>query len=119
MILQRCAKHQREGRPRGVQRLKSRAAETASINDGPSNQHAEFGRRVNASAPEAAADGVEIFGMLPREQRLSFAVAMLLLQVSPDGRTPIMPNKCGRTESNLVMRLLQSPAYIHVVASPF
>ena len=55
--------------------------------------------------------------MLAREQRLGFAVTVLLSQVLAESGAAIMPNKGRGTETDFVIRLLQSPAYIHVVTS--
>ena len=66
----------------GVERLERRAAEDAAINDRRLQQQAELGGAVNPPAPDAAAEGVEVFGMFTHQQGLRLAVAALLLEVS-------------------------------------
>ena len=54
--------------------------------------------------------------MLAHQQRFGFAVTGLLLQVGADRRTPVVPHKTRRVESELAPALLQAPADVHIVA---
>src|SRR5439155_26526298 len=80
------------------------------------DQHAKFGGGVNAAAPNAPTEPIEIFRMFACEQRLSLAIAMLLLQISVNRGAAIMPHKRCRAETNPVSGLLQAPAEIHIIA---
>ena len=85
------------------------------VDDLPLQGHTQLRRGVNAAAPDAAAEKVEILRVLAHQQGFRFAVAGLLLQVSADRGTPVVPDKTGVTESELAASLLQTPADIHVV----
>src|SRR5438093_176453 len=113
VIFERGAKHQRKGRLGSVKRLKARAAEETAIDDWPAHQHPEFRSRVDASAPNASAKGVEVFRMLAHQQGLRLTVPVLLLQICGDSRAAKMPHKGRRAETDFVACLLQAPAYVH------
>src|SRR5437588_6591086 len=85
------------------------------IDDLPLQSHTQLRRGVNAAAQYSAAEKVEILRMLAHQQGFRFAVPGLLLQVSADRGTPVVPDKTGVTESELAAALLQTPANIHVV----
>jgi hypothetical protein len=116
VILQCGEQHQRHRWLGCVKRLERRAAEHAAINDRRAKQQSELGRGVDAPAPDARAERVEVFGMFPHEQRLRLAVAALLFQIIADRRAAVVPDKRRRAEADLVSGLLQSPADVHVIA---
>src|SRR5262249_4417227 len=74
-----------------------------------------LGRRIDASTPYAAAEGIKILRMFANQERFSHSITVLLFYIIPDPRSPVMPDKSRRTESNVVTCLLQSPADIDVV----
>src|SRR5438270_6931867 len=53
--------------------------------------------------------------MFKAQQRIRFAVTVLLPQKSPKRKTPIVPHDRGRTEGNDPSSLLNSPAKIDVI----
>src|SRR5437870_2160878 len=53
--------------------------------------------------------------MLKAKKRFRFTVAILLFQESAKGKTSIVPDDCGWTESNHPSSLLDSPAKIDIV----
>ena len=53
--------------------------------------------------------------MFAHQQRLGCSVTALLLEIRPNRRTAIVPNKRRWAESNFVPRLLQAPTNIHIV----
>src|SRR6266446_5228988 len=116
MIFERGAEHQQERRLGSVKHLKKTAAEQPVINDRPLQNEAKLRRGVNAAAPDAAAEKVEILGMFAHQQRLGFPVSGLLPQVSLDGRAPVVPDETGGAKADLAAAFLQPPAHIHVVA---
>src|SRR5687768_2725883 len=55
--------------------------------------------------------------MAAGQQRLSFTVAILLLEVFCDSGAPVMPDKASRGKPEFVTALLHSPADIHIITS--
>src|SRR5271165_6811255 len=106
MIFECRAEHECSRRLRRIKRLKPGAAKQPAIDNGGAQQHAEPRRRVDAPAPNAAAEPVEVFRMLPNEQRLRLAIPALLPQVIPDIRAPVMPDERRRAEAELATGLL-------------
>src|SRR5436189_3969665 len=116
MIFKGGAKHQQKRGLRRIKHLKKTAAKQAMIYQRPSQAHAKLRRGVNAAAPDAAAEKAEVFRVLANQQRFRFAIAGLLLQVSANRRTPIVPHKAGWTESEFETAFLKAPAHIDIVA---
>jgi hypothetical protein len=54
--------------------------------------------------------------MFKEQQRLSLAIAALLLYVISHGIAAKMPNQRRRAEADLVAFVLKAPANIHIVA---
>src|ERR1041384_196345 len=103
MVFERRAEHQSQRGLGAVQRLETRAAEQAVINNRPPQQDSEFGSGVDAAAPQAATQGVEILGLLADQQRLRFTIAMLLAQIVTNGGTSKVPDKTCRAEAEALL----------------
>src|SRR5690348_429067 len=54
--------------------------------------------------------------MFSHQESFRFSITVLLFQVITDCRTPEMPDKCGRAETNFMPGLLQAPAEVHVIS---
>src|SRR5215471_16615856 len=115
MEFERSAEHQRAGWGGGVKLLEKAAAEDAVINHAAVKQNTELRRRINAAAPDAPAEGIEVFRMLCGQQGLGLAVALLLLEIGLDRRAAVIPDETRRAETNPVAAFLQAPADVHVI----
>src|SRR5581483_10058701 len=116
MVFQAAENREQADGLRSVKRLEKRTCERAVIYDGLARDDAEFGRGINAAAPDAATQGAEVFGMLLNQQRFGFAIAVLLAQVRADGRAAIVPDEPGGAETDAQAALLHAPAKVHIVA---
>ena len=96
--------------------MEEAAAERSVVDDGALQNDAMFGTGIDAAAPDTTADGVKVFGMFARQQRLGLTIAVLLLEIGFDSGTPVVPDKPRRAEPEFVPPLLEPPAEVHVVA---
>src|SRR5205823_276731 len=109
------ADHQSAGRLSGVQRLESRAAKKAAIDNRRPHQNPKTRGGINSTAPGAGSYGVEIFRMLAHQQGFCFPIAALLLEIRSDCGAPEMPNEGCRAETDFVACLLQPPANVGII----
>src|SRR4051812_3508064 len=117
MVLECRAKHYRVGRLRTVKLLEKAASKCAVINYRWIENQTVLGNPINSAAPHITPERVIMFGMFLNQKCFGFPIAGLLPQIGTDGRTAIMPNKTARRESQPIAPFLQSPAYIHIIAS--
>src|SRR5258708_3987058 len=113
--LQRGAPTQQDCRLRGIQTLKPGAAEQAAVNNGRTQHRSQVRGSVNPAAPNVAAKSIKALGMFAHQQGFGFAITVLLFEICPDRRAPIMPDKGGGAEAELVTRLLQTPAEVNII----
>jgi hypothetical protein len=71
---------------------------------------------VQYATPLAFTPAVKTLGVFELQQRLSFAVTSLLLEVCAGALSPVMPNECARRECDPLTGLLQPPANVHIIA---
>ena len=85
------------------------------INNGPVNEPTKARRSINLAAPFRGAGWTEKDQMFKAEQRLRFAVSVLLFQKRPQREPAMMPHERGWAESNDATGLLEPPAKIDIV----
>jgi hypothetical protein len=101
-------------RSRSIDRLKEPGREDPVIDDGPAP--GEFGRTGgDASPPLRASEGIEMLRVLVDEQRFRLAITRLLSEVVRNGRTPVMPHKGGRCETDLPAAPLDAPTDVDII----
>ena len=71
---------------------------------------------VHSPGPSHMTCGVVFFRPFLFQKGLGFAIASLLAQIGANRVAAMMPDHCGRTETEGPAVLLQAPADIHIVA---
>ncbi len=112
---QGAGQHGPVGRPRLIKALKQAGSECAPINNRFFQMQAAQGDAVQNPAPFAVPAAVEPVGVLEAQERLGFAIAGLLPQVSTRVPTPMVPHKSPWSEGDPVAGLLKPPTQIDIV----
>src|SRR5262249_14948387 len=88
----------------------------AVMDDGPADAKAPGVHSIHGAMPERIAPRVEFVRVLEPQEALCMAVTFLLLEIGPDGLTPMMPDHRRRRKADLITGFLQTPAEVHIIA---
>jgi hypothetical protein len=80
-----------------IDRLKKTRPEHTVIDHIVANAYADLIAAVDSAAPTAGAERIEVVRVLEFQQRFSFAVTALLLEIRLNGIPPIVPRERSRS----------------------